>query len=324
MRPFLIEKLSQITDEERSILAGKGLDRRIYTTRTDDFIVSSQLMLRAEKKIAVRTHTRFTPFQMHGHNYMEMMYVVSGSIVHTVEGQRLPLFPGDLILLNRHIQHAIEQAGRDDIGINFIVSVSFIESILSKFDGSDALRSFLAENLRSEGRAAYRVYKTAGILPIENLIESLIYSLTEEESIPSEVLIGSITLLFQLLSQHSEALMSSHSSDPGVTELSSYILNYIRSDYKRATLTDLASRLYLSPTYLSRWISGHMNMPFKQLLMEQRFSMVEKLLRSTDLPVSDIITAAGYENKSYFHREFLRRYGCSPLQWRKATRNGEV
>ncbi len=138
------------------------------------------------------------------------------------------------------------------------------------------------------------------------------------------MLIDSIILLFHLLSEHPEALMSSHFSDPGVTELSGYILNYIRSDYKNATLTDLASKLYLSPTYLSRWISSHMNMPFKQLLMEQRFSLVEKLLRSTDLPVSDIITAAGYENKSYFHREFLRRYGCSPLQWRKATRSGDV
>ncbi len=324
MRQFLIDKLAQITDEEREILSGKEIDRQIYTTGTDDFIVSSQLMMRAEKKIAVRTHTRFTPFQMHGHNYMEMMYVVTGSIVHVVEGQRLELVPGDLILFNRHIQHAIEKSGVDDIGINFIVSVNFIESILSKFDGSDALRAFLAENLRAEGKAAYRVYKTAGILPIENLIESITYSLTSEESCSPEVLIGSITLLFHLLSEHTDALMSAHSSDPGVTELTGYILNYIRSDYKNATLTDLASRLYLSPTYLSRWISGHMNMPFKRLLMEQRFSMVEKLLRSTDLPVSDIITAAGYENKSYFHREFLRRYGCSPLQWRKATKSGDV
>ncbi|MGM9681930.1 MAG: AraC family transcriptional regulator [Eubacteriales bacterium] len=324
MRQFLIDRLSQITDEERDILAGKGIDRKIYTSSADSFIVSSQLMMRAGNKIAVRTHTRFTPFQIHGHNYMEMMYVASGSIVHLVEGRRLILESGDLILLNRHTQHAIEKAGENDLGINFIVSPDFIQSILGKFDGSSDFRSFLAENLCEEGGPSFMVYRTAAVLPIENLIESLVYSMTFGEMNSPEILIESITLLFHLLSESAEALISYHSTDPGTSELTDFILSYIRSDYKNATLSALAAKLYLSPTYLSRWISKHMNMTFKQLLMEQRFTMVEKLLRSTDLPVSEIIRAVGYENKSYFHREFLRRYGCSPLKWRKMAQNGQI
>ena len=34
-----------------------------------------------------------------------------------------------------------------------------------------------------------------------------------------------------------------------------------------------------------------------------------ELMCDTDLPISDIIAAVGYENNSYFHRVFKERYG---------------
>ena len=44
----------------------------------------------------------------------------------------------------------------------------------------------------------------------------------------------------------------------------------------------------------------------------------------TDLPISDVIAAVGYENNSYFHRVFKERYHVTPrafrLENKKATR----
>jgi AraC-like DNA-binding protein len=46
-------------------------------------------------------------------------------------------------------------------------------------------------------------------------------------------------------------------------------------------------------------------------------SRAVKLIRESDIPISEIISGVGYENASYFHREFKKRYGKSPLAVRK-------
>ena len=39
---------------------------------------------------------------------------------------------------------------------------------------------------------------------------------------------------------------------------------------------------------------------------------------ATNMSVGDVIRSVGYENESYFHREFKKRYGITPLTMRKA------
>ena len=43
----------------------------------------------------------------------------------------------------------------------------------------------------------------------------------------------------------------------------------------------------------------------------------------TDLPISDIIAAVGYENNSYFHRVFKERYGVTPRAFRVANQKND-
>jgi len=60
-----------------------------------------------------------------------------------------------------------------------------------------------------------------------------------------------------------------------------------------------------------------MSMSFKELLVEHRFKMAEYLLKTTNLSVADIAFAVGYENPSYFYRQFRRRYGKTPRSVRQ-------
>ena len=41
-----------------------------------------------------------------------------------------------------------------------------------------------------------------------------------------------------------------------------------------------------------------------------------ELIFDTDMPIGEIIRAVGYENESYFHREFKSRFGETPLAMR--------
>ncbi len=68
MNDQIISRLSQITEEEKEILAGRrSIDRSIYMDGSRD-VISGEKLLERSKLIAVRPHTRFIAFPEHTHD----------------------------------------------------------------------------------------------------------------------------------------------------------------------------------------------------------------------------------------------------------------
>ena len=74
----------------------------------------------------------------------------------------------------------------------------------------------------------------------------------------------------------------------------------------------------MSLSYLSSSVKQATGKTFKDLLLEKRLRVAAGLMKSTNLPVEDIIAAVGYDNTSFFYRKFRQYYGVSPREWRKA------
>ena len=45
------------------------------------------------------------------------------------------------------------------------------------------------------------------------------------------------------------------------------------------------------------------------------------LLVESELPIEEIAVAVGYENQSYFYRQFKERYGMTPRKYRLEHKN---
>ena len=67
---------------------------------------------------------------------------------------------------------------------------------------------------------------------------------------------------------------------------------------------------------LSKMIKKTTGFNFKELLQRKRLNKAVELMCDTDLPISDVIAAVGYENNSYFHRVFKERYHVTPRAFR--------
>jgi AraC-like DNA-binding protein len=100
----------------------------------------------------------------------------------------------------------------------------------------------------------------------------------------------------------------------------STVMNYIEHGYQTATLTELADIMNQSASALSRQIKVVSGSTFKELLQTKRFQRAVALLKETNLAVSDIALAVGYENSSYFYRRFREIYGISPKVYRENDR----
>ena len=319
MESFLLEKISMVSDEENAILSGLDIDRTLYTGARD-FVVNADKLLKGGRSISVRTHTRFTEFPEHKHNYLEMMIVLSGSITHVIAGERVTLTKGDILILNKHVSHSIKRAGALDIGVNIIISDSFVESLSE--DLADTVFSEMAEqNSKLGGSGIYLCFGSDGNTQIENIIENLLFELIEY-SADDRILRYTTALLFDYLSRKSKKLLKLASRIPDKNGLRRReILSYIQSNYKAATLTELSKRMYLTAPYLSKMINDVFGKGFKELLFEERMRRAVDLITKSNIPIGNIIESVGYENESYFHKEFKKHTGMTPLKMRKQSRS---
>lgn len=313
MTSFFIDKLSPFTEEEQRLLAGGNLERKLYTA-TRDFVVSAMRLSRG-KEIAVRAHTRFISFPKHTHNYAETMLVLSGHITHVIDDRSLTLGAGDLLFMNKHVAHAVERAGEGDIGVNFIVSDAFLDRLAERMS-STVFSSFIEENARENGAPAYLGFRTAGVLPLENLEENMLSEITEKEQ-DAQILSDTFALLLSCLSKRQDDLLLFANRGMSKEEARrTAILSYVRDNSQSGSLTDLSRRLSLTPTYLSALTKRLCGESLNRLFVKERLSRAARLLTETELPIAKILLAVGFDSPSYFHRTFREEYHTTPLAYR--------
>ena len=78
----------------------------------------------------------------------------------------------------------------------------------------------------------------------------------------------------------------------------------------------LEKALNLSRMQLYRKIKVCSDMSPSELIKHIRLEKASALLKNTKLTVSEIFYATGFNNKTYFFREFKKRYDCSPNDYR--------
>lgn len=317
MHQELIQELAVITEEEQKILDGRReIDQQIYTEKKE-MIVDSSKLLKKGKLIQVRPHTRFVHFPPHTHNYIEVIYMCQGSTTHIVNGNKVILEQGDLLFLNQNAVQEILPAGKDDIAVNFIVLPEFFNTAFSMMGAEDnQLKEFLVGALcdRDE-ETSYLYFHIADILPVQNLIENMVWTIFYNSSNKRSCNQITMGLLFlQLLNYMDKMEAGGRKYD---TEIMATVLSYIEDHYKEGKLSELAEEMKVNIYWLSREIKKKSGKTYKELLQERKMKQAVYLLTSSALPVTDIIESVGYDNTSYFYRKFKEKYGMSPKEYRK-------
>lgn len=312
----LLKQLKIITNEEREILSGKKeINRSIYM-QEDTSRIDSTLLLEKGKLITLRPHTRFVHFPKHTHNYVEMVYMCSGKTRHIINSNEVTLEKGEILLLSQNATQEIFPAGEGDIAVNFIILPQFFDVAINLIgEEKNDLRDFLINTLRNDkSSGGYLHFKVADILPIQNLIENLIWTLVNHQLNKRSINQITMGLLFLQLVNHTEAL----STQPGVENqnLMLNIMRYIEENYVCGSLEEAAEILCCNVYFLSRYIKKEMGKTFTQLIQQKRLNQAGFLLRTTSKKVIDICQSVGYENASYFHRIFREYYGMSPHKYR--------
>ena len=318
MNEALLSYFRRVTEEEQAILDGRqNIDRDLYMLGHANTINAKKL-LAAGKLITIRPHTRFIHFPEHTHDYVEVVYMCAGHTTHIVNGKKITLQQGDLLLMNQSVTHEVYKADIDDVAVNFIVLPDFFNTTLTTIgDEQTSLRRFLVDCLCEQNTGdGYLHFSVSHIPVVQNLAENLLWLLLEESSNNRNVSQLTMALLFLQLMSHTESLQEHTPENTMIFR----VLEYIESSYIEGSFTELAERLHYDSSWLSREIKQKTGKTFTQLIQEKRLTQAAFLLKNTDRNVSDISLAVGYENISYFHRIFTEKYGKSPRHYRMQER----
>ena len=319
MRKDIIDKLMELTQEEKEILEGKhSIDQSIYT---DDkqFIIDSKKILADGQLINIRKHTRFIEFPAHKHNYIEFNYVYKGKLTEVIHNKKIELQEGEIIFLNKDITHAIEESSEDDIIINFIIRPEFFDFILNLSESDNIIFNFLLKSLylNKNSKGEYLYFKVSNENNIQETLEKIIIEIYEPTMMSSttiKLLVG--LLIVELIKKPNNIEVYSEDNYDNLIIIE--VLKYIDNNYSTATLFEI-SEIVNQPHYkISKLVKKHTNMTFKELLQEKRLNKAKQLLNETDISIVEIISLVGYENLTYFYKIFKEKYGYTPKDFRKS------
>lgn len=315
----LLNTLRSVSPEEQALLAGqKQIQRGIYMDADSD-VIDARKLLASGRLITLRPHTRFAHFPEHSHNYVEVVYMCAGSTTQIANGKKIELHPGELLFFGQGARQEILPAGENDIAVNFIILPQFFDKVLEMLDADRTpLHQFIVDSLGGSGENTnYLHFRVSDVLPIQNLVENLIWTLLRGAA-PNRRSICQTTmgLIFMELLNHTDRLASGTTEEAAIVK----VLRYIEENYPTASLTEIAATLHYDLYWLSREIKRRTGKTYKALLQEKRLTQAAYFLEHTTLPVDEIGQAVGYSNLSYFHRIFQEKYAATPKKYRTARR----
>lgn len=126
-----------------------------------------------------------------------------------------------------------------------------------------------------------------------------------------------IAACYQIL----EELQSAQSSQyPCVDTVIQAIHEFSNKDI---SLKTLASQLNMHPSYLGNIFHQQTGYYFNDYLNEERLKYAAELMKETELKMKEIVDKSGFSSQTYFNRLFKRKYGTSPLAYRREMKSKE-
>lgn len=290
---------------------------RLYASPDDyDFLIDTKRILMNYSNFAVIKQDRFETVPLHVHNWLELIYVYSGSCTLTIDQSPVTVHAGQMILITQDTPHSVEKCLENDILVNFIITKEYLNgAFFERLPKDNFLTQLFVETLNTQVQQKpfllFASQKQNRLASLANQFLCEFFS----PSVTSEAMLDSFMTLLacELINVFQNSL--THNPSP---ENSIYaILRYIETNYMNCTLASTANFFNMHPNYLSAYIRKHTGKTYKQLIQASRLSQAAKLLRSTLLPVSEISLAVGYQNFSFFFQKFEQTYGCTPKEYRE-------
>ena len=244
--------------------------------------------------------------EKHWHRSIEIFAVFEGTLAFFINEEEYPLGSGEFILLNSNEIHSISSPEA-----NRTIVLQIPMNVLRNVETGGGLILFTHSPKRQDSK-------------IMELIGSMYQELQERGSeYEWKVQSDFFMLVYLLLTKYRkrEILPEEIRHYRKLNRLST-ITGYIRENYtKELSLEMVADRFGYSPSYLSRMFRKYAQTNYKTYLQNVRIEYGFRELANTDHTIGEIALNNGFPNQKAFTREFKKKYGILPSEYRRGQKN---
>lgn len=261
----------------------------------------------------INVHTCKATFSLpHTHEFLELVYVLSGTARHVLNDSEEQLISeGDFLIIDYNTTHSYKSDDDSFAVINCIFMPSLIDSSLSYCkDFHTLLNHYLIQlnDKYSQINIADRIFHDN-----DGKILNILNQMLEEYRNPS--LAGREMLRIKMI----EILIITARNLPMCekTDTVSEIISKIHKSYnKNLTLSSMAEEVNYSLPYISKIFKERTGVTFSKYLQKVRINEACRLLANTNEKIWSISKLVGYEDVDFFCKTFKKITGTSPNTFR--------
>lgn len=256
-------------------------------------------------------------FYLHWHYEFEFIKVLEGAMIYTIEDKDYILMAGEGLFVHSNQLHAARAYNNMPCEACVLL---FHPNLFGDSKQARTYSKFIYPILK--GEMEFENHFTPNKLWNKSLLELIeeMDSLRNVNMSENELLLKSKIFEIWHLCYHNSKIEADKFKEKKNYKLERLqpVLDYIQENYKEEiALEDLAGILPMSIGQFCHSFKEVMNIPPIAYVIRFRVLKSCSLLNETDWKISDIAKSVGFNNISYFNREFIKAIGCSPSQYRK-------
>lgn len=286
-----------------------------------DWVINSEKLVKDDEQVSIHRHDRFIEFDWHSHDYIELIFVYSGTIQQEIEGKAIEMKKGELLMLDMNVRHRIAIAGEADIAINIIMKKEFFDWVfITHFSKNDIIFDFIVKAIYDTKKTKqYLLFRTSENEEVWNIVISILLEYHEPKIGMDTAIRSYIALLFtELFRDYRNNLHEQIVNEIDIS-INGEVINYIDKHYKSITLSQIAEHFNFNVGYMGKRIKHITGKSFKELVQDKKLEACCLLLKHSNTSINEIISEIGYSNVSYFYKLFRQKYDMTPDEYRNKT-----
>ncbi|SEA66800.1 AraC family transcriptional regulator [Pedobacter hartonius] len=246
----------------------------------------------------------------HKHDFYEIIWVTEGTFTHTIDYHDIPIKTGTLLITSPgqiHLLSSPEKVKGYSIAFTeqFLLTHQTQESIFElTFLEESFTKPYLCldENAKNELRA---------------IVDPITEELNREVKVP--LIINGLLLVLLNRIQRLMGTAPTETSDSFHVQVYKKFKKLIEQYYRNeADLAFYADKLSISANYLNKIVKNLTGKTAGVMIRDRGLVEAKRMLVYCNLPIGQISEELGFNDFSYFSRQFKKQEGLSPADYRKS------
>lgn len=280
-------------------------------------MMEKEKIIASDENISVTRHFNEQEFYPHKHEFVELVYIISGKMRHTVDGQEYMLSHGDMLLINYNQIHSFKSYGSAEY-VNILLVPSFFESTLINSENMyeifeiSMFSEFSGRDIR---KMPFVTFDGSDLMRVKEIIVCMLDEFKKKKSGYKSVLSGYMRVLFSLLIRK---MCECGGQDISMRHITVELMEYIDHNLgSKITMEELVKRCFYNPSYLSRLFKKQSGLTLSEYIRKKRMERAAELLQQdTALSVHAVMEQCGYSDSKLFYTHFQECYHTTPRNFR--------